>query len=73
MPRTTRKFNITLVEVRKLSEEEMAGWTGHVYYIMHHGVAKLSSTTTALRVVSNSSLNILPKGPNSLVLLLKML
>ena len=67
--------------IRKLSEEEMAAWTGPVNYISHHGVEKPASTTTALRVVSNSSLDnnhqgisyndILPKGPNSLVPLIQ--
>ena len=59
----------------------MAAWRGPVNYISHHGVEKPTSTTTALRIVSNSSLDnnnqglsyndILPKGPNSLVPLIQ--
>ena len=54
---------------------------GAVNYISHHGVLKPGSTTTKLRVVSNSSLdnnnsglslnNCLPKGPNTLVPLIQ--
>ena len=63
--------------LRLISEEEMEAWQGPVNYISHHGVEKLQSDSTKLRVVSNSSLDncnqglpyngILPKGPNSLV------
>ena len=65
---------------RELTEEEMRRWTGALNYISIHGVPKPQSTTTKLRVVSNSSLSnnnsgfsynsLLPKGPNSLVSLL---
>ena len=68
---------------RLLSQEEMDDWGKAVNYVTHHGVPKPSSTTTALRVVCNSSLNnnnrgvsynnLLPKGPNSLVPLLQAL
>merc|ERR1712059_166757 len=67
--------------IRKLLDEEMAAWAGPVNYISHHGVEKPSSTTTALRIVSNSSLDynnkglsyndILPKGPNSFLPLIQ--
>ena len=71
---------------RKLSEEEITAWNqrgGPVNYISHHGVLKLSSQSTKLRIVSNSSLvntragfslnDCLPKGPMSLVPLLQAL
>ena len=68
---------------RALTQEEMDTWAaeGRAYsYISHHGVEK-DGATTALRIVANSSLDVnnsglslnglLPKGPNSLVSLLK--
>ena len=65
---------------KELSQEEMDDWDGPVNYVSHHGVPKPRSTTTALRVVCNSSLDnnncgvsyndLLPKGPNTLVPLL---
>ena len=68
---------------KELSQEEMDDWDGPVNYVSHHGVTKPRSTTTALRVVCNSSLdnndsgvscnNLLPKGPNTLVPLLQAL
>ncbi len=68
----------------ELEDKEMEDWVGPVNYITHHGVRKLQSTTTALRVISNSSLknnqagglsynDILPMGPNSLNPLLQVL
>ena len=67
---------------KELTEEVMQLWTGVVNYISHHGVPK-PGATTALRVVSNSSLannssgvsynDLLPKGPNSLVSLFEAL
>ena len=59
--------------VVKLTKEEKDNWRGPVNYISHHGVFT-DSTTTPLRVVTNSSLNnggrslndCLPTGPNSL-------
>ena len=67
---------------KELSEEEMSCWAGVVNYISHHDVPKPGSTT-ALRIVSNSSLanpvtgvsynDILPKGPNALVPLFEAL
>ena len=69
--------------IRELTKEEMDVWRGPVNYVLHHGVPKPGSTTTPLRVVSNSSLNnndsghsynsILAKGPNALTLLLQVL
>ena len=62
-----------------LSEDEIENWDGPVNYISHHGVVKETSTSTKLRIMSNSSLNnnnqglsfndCLPKGLNSLILL----
>ena len=57
----------------KLSEDELASWTGPCQYITHHAVLK-DSVTTPVRVVSNSSFNnggkslnsCLASGPNSL-------
>ena len=68
---------------KELSEDEMEAWEGPVNYISHHGVPKPSSVSTALRVVSNSSLkndqsgglsynDLLVKGPNSLQPLLQV-
>ena len=69
--------------IQKLSQEEMDSWDGLVNYITHHAVLKHGSTTTPVRVVSNSSLDnnwsgvsyndCLAKGPNSLTLLLEVL
>ena len=60
--------------IRELSEEEISNWEGPVNYISHHEVFKEDSTSTPLRIVSNSSLkfngisfnDILMKGPNTL-------
>ena len=57
----------------KLTEDELASWTGPFQYITHHAVLK-DSVTTPVRVVSNSSFNnggkslnkCLASGPNSL-------
>ena len=67
---------------KELSEEEMRRWGGVVNYISHQDVPKPGSTT-ALRIVSNSSLanpvtevsysDSLPKGPNALVPLFEAL
>ena len=67
--------------IGEISREELDSWSGPFNYISHHGVEKLSSTTTKLRVVSNSSLknnglsynDLLPKGPNSLTPLIEAL
>merc|ERR1711888_107795 len=40
----------------ELTKDELESWSGPVNYIFHHGVPKPSSVSTALRVVSNSSL-----------------
>lgn len=68
--------------VRTLSDEETAALTGLVKNLSHHGVEKQTSTTIALRVVSNFNLDsnhrgvsyndILPKAPNSLVSLQRL-
>lgn len=67
----------------KLTEEEMKSWDGIVNYVSHHGVPKPGSTTTPLRIVSNSSINnnnsghsynsCLAKGPNSIASLFGVL
>ena len=57
----------------RLTEDELSSYQGPHQYISHHGVLK-SSVSTPLRVVTNSSFNnhgnslnsCLPKGPNSL-------
>ena len=57
----------------KLTNEELSSYEGPQQYISHHGVLK-NSVSTPLRVVTNSSFNnhgnslnsCLPKGPNSL-------
>ena len=57
----------------QLSKEEISDYAGPVQYITHHAVLK-DSTSTPLRVVTNSSFkngkyslnDLLPKGPNSL-------
>ena len=58
------------------------GGGGHINCISHHGVAKPGSTTTPLRISSNSSLDnngsgnsyngCLAKGPNALTPLLEV-
>ena len=69
--------------IQKLSKEDLEKWDGLVNYITHHAVLKPGSTTTPVRVVSNSSLNnnwsgvsyndCLAKGPNSLTPLFEVL
>ena len=60
--------------LKKMSEDELLGWTGPVRYVDHHEVYKESSTTP-VRIVINSSFkegnelslnDILMKGPNVL-------
>merc|ERR1711867_110456 len=69
---------------KELTKHEMESWEGPVNYISHHGVPKPSPVTTALRLVSNSSLkntqsggisynDFLFKGPNSLQPLLQVI
>merc|ERR1711867_258098 len=69
---------------KELTKHKMESWEGPVNYIYHHGVPKPSSVTTALRLVSNSSLkntqsggisynDFLVKGPNSLQPLLQVI
>ena len=58
----------------KLSKQDLAEWKGPINYISHHGVMRPDSTTTPLRIVTNSSLKngirslneCLIRGPNSL-------
>ena len=59
----------------ELTEDGMNSWTGPVHYVSLQHVLKPESTTTPLRIVTNSSLSdrngnslnsILMKGPNSL-------
>ena len=68
---------------KELSDAEMEAWDGPVNYISHHDVPKPSSVSTAMRIVSNSSLkntqsggisynDLLVKGPNSLQPLLQV-
>merc|ERR1711867_4753 len=68
---------------KELSQDEMDDWSKPVNYVSHHGVPKPRSTTTALRVACDSSLDnndsgisfndLLPKRPNTLVPLLQAL
>ena len=65
-----------LVPITKQQIQEYKEQGGYINYIGHHGVEKESSTTTPLRIVSNSALkncntgpsvnDLWPKGPNSL-------
>ena len=67
----------------RLSEEEISSYEGPVSYVAHHDVHKPDSTTTPLRVVTNTSLkNInsglspnqcMQEGPNALSSLLEVL
>ena len=41
----------------KISQEDQENWTGLVNYIVHYAVLKPGSTTTPVRVVSNSNLS----------------
>ena len=59
----------------ELGEDDINAWTGPVHYVSLQHVVKPESTTTPLRIVTNSSLSdrngnslnsILMKGPNSL-------
>ena len=58
--------------LHEVPEDEMASWKGPVNYICHHGVAKPGSVTTALRVVSNSSLDNKNSGLSYNILLPKV-
>jgi len=67
----------------QLSQEEMDNYSGPVSYVVHHGVHKPDSTTTPLRVVTNTSLknthaklspnDCMQTGPNALSSLLEVL
>ena len=60
--------------IKEIPVEELEAYKGPINYIAHHEVYKPDSTTTPVRIVSNSSLeyrgvslnSLLPKGPNSL-------
>lgn len=83
------KYNVQLQDAQQrrliieLSQEEVERWDGAINYITHHAVPKPGSTTTPLRVVSNSSLDnnwsgvsyndCLAKGPNALMPLIEVL
>ena len=62
------------VVFRELSEVEMEEYDGPVRYVSHHEVYKPDSVSTAVRIVTNTSLRYrgvsvndnLMKGPNSL-------
>ena len=43
--------------IRRIRMEELEAWEGPGNYISHHGVTKPESTSTKLRIVSNSSLD----------------
>ena len=76
LDRYNEEFNKYLMRggLVPISKQEMEEYSGPVNYISHHGVEQPASTTTPLRLVSNSSLknglrslnDILPKGPKSL-------
>ena len=69
--------------IREIPHDELDKWKGGINYISHHGLLKPGSTTTPLRIVSNSSLSnnnsghsynsILAKGPTSIIPLLRVL
>ena len=68
---------------KELTKTEVEDWKGTINYVSHHGVEKPESTTTPLRIVTNSSLNsmdsgisynsLLCKGPNSITSLVQVL
>ena len=59
---------------RELTREEQEQYTGKAFYVTHHAVFKEGSSSTPMRLVTNSSLkfkglsfnDILEKGPNTL-------
>ena len=67
----------------RLTEEDLQNYSGPVSYVAHHGVHKPDSTTTPLRVVTNTSLKnvkaglspneCMQEGPNALASLLEVL
>ena len=69
--------------ITKMSQEEIGSYTGPVSYVSHHGVHKPDSTTTPLRIVTNTSLKngncgmspneCMQEGPNALASLIEVL
>ena len=69
--------------IRKLSQEELDHYQGPISYVTHHPVFKQESTTTLLRIVTNSSFinenarlspnGCMQEGPNALLSLLEVL
>ena len=67
--------------IREITPEEDKDWTGPINYCSHHPVHKITSATTKIRPVCNSSLphngttlnNLLPKPPKSITNLLNVL
>ena len=69
--------------IAQLTEEEINSYSGPVSYVAHHDVHKPESTTTPLRVVTNTSLkninaglspnDCMQEGPNALSSLLEVL
>ena len=49
-----RKF-IDRGAITKLSQDELENYKGPISYVSHHGVLKQDSTTTPLRIVTNTS------------------
>ena len=69
--------------IMKMSQEEIGSYTRPVSYVSHHRVHKPDSTTTPLRIVTNTSLKngkcgmspneCMQEGPNALASLIKVL
>ena len=69
--------------ITRVTEEEMATYSGPISFVSHHGVHKPGSTSTPLRIVTNSSLKnttcglspneCMQEGPNALASLIEVL
>ena len=69
--------------VVKLSDSEMAAWTGPVHYLSHFPDINPSSVTTKVRIVANSKMknshtglslsDVIEAGPNTLNFLFSVL